>query len=364
MNNNHFYAVIMAGGGGTRLWPLSRQANPKQMVSFFGAETLFQMAVARLSGLFSYDNIYVVTVADQVSRLHQDSPEIPFENFIIEPQPRGTASVIGLGAIVLRKRDPQATMAVLTSDQYIKDDQIFYNLLNAAAEVAADDYLVTLGVTPSFPATGYGYIQHGDLIREYQGMPVYDVKRFKEKPDENQAQVFLEKGDHDWNSGMFVWRVDRILEEFENQMPALASGLERIARNWGTPEQEITLNNVWSTIKPETIDYGIMENAKLVAVIPATGLGWSDVGSWDSLFEVLPVDKDGNIATNDKTIAIDTTNSLVFSKDSNRLVATIGVDDLIIVDTGDALLVCHRNQTQKVRQLVSLLKQTHRKEYL
>jgi mannose-1-phosphate guanylyltransferase len=326
------------------------------MVSFFEKGTLFQMAVHRLLGLFTYDRIYVVTIADQAAALMRNCPEIPAENFLIEPQPRGTASVIGLAAIALEKRDPQAVMVVLTADHFIRDDQVFHNLLRAAVEIAGQNYLVTLGITPTYPATGYGYIQQGELIGHYQGLPAYVVQKFKEKPDADRARSFLEKGDHAWNSGMFVWRVDQILSEFRRQMPELAAGLKQISDQWDSSDRESVVQKVWPKIKLETIDYGIMENAERVAVIPARGLGWSDVGSWDSLFEVLPVDDNGNVVMGGQHIGIETTGTLICTSDSPRLVATIGVNDLIIVDTGDALLVCSRSQTQKVRQLVSILK--------
>lgn len=364
MNDPHYYAIIMAGGGGTRLWPLSRQSRPKQLVKLLGKETLFRTAVHRLSGYFSYDKIYIVTIADQARELQEDCPEIPVENFIIEPQPRGTASVIGLGAVALRKHDPQATMAVLTSDHYIKNNDVFYHLLDAAYQAASQNYLITLGIKPTFPSTGYGYIQHGGLIGKFENMKVYKVMNFKEKPDEEQARSFLEKGDHDWNSGMFVWKCSSILDEINRQMPELSAGLERISNDWATPNRAKTLEMVWSALRAQTIDYGIMENARQVAVIPANDLGWSDVGSWNSLFEVLSSDKEGNLVMAEQFLPFDTKNTLVFSKDSKKLIATIGVDDLVIVDTDDALLVCRRDEVQKVRQIVNSLQQSNRKEYL
>ncbi len=364
MNFDHCYAIIMAGGGGTRLWPLSRQARPKQLVRFFEKGTLFQIAIQRLLGLFTYDRIYVVTIAGQADDLQRDCPEIPAENFLIEPQPRGTASVIGLAAVALEKIDSQATMVVLTADHFIQDDRLYHNLLRAAVEIAAQNYLVTLGITPTYPATGYGYIQYGELIGRYQDLPAHTVQKFKEKPTEDQAQSFLEKGDHAWNSGMFVWRVDQISAEFRRQMPELAAGLKQISDQWNSPEREDVIKAVWPRIKPETIDYGIMEHAERVAVIPARGLGWSDVGSWDSMFEVLPVDDLGNVVRGGQHIGIETTRTLIWASNSSRLIATIGVNDLIIVETGDALLVCSRSQAQKVRQMVTILKEKNRLEYL
>jgi mannose-1-phosphate guanylyltransferase len=359
----HYYAVIMAGGGGTRLWPLSRKAQPKQMLNLFDERSLFQASVERLEGIFSSERILVVTVEDQAVELQEQCPDIPPENFILEPMPRGTASVVGLAAVALQARDPQAVMAVLTADHYIGEEHKFQQALRSAYDVAQDGYLVTLGIQPTFPATGYGYIQRGKPIGVYGGLDAYHVLRFKEKPDEQQAKQLLATGDHAWNSGMFVWRVDRILAEFERQMPALYSGLEEIAQAWLSAEHRTVIAKVWPSLKAETIDYGIMEGADRVAVIPAADWKWSDVGSWESLFEVLPTDAQGNIVVGGKHIGLDTAHSLVYVTEERRLIVTIGVSDLILVDTGDVLLVCHKDQAQRVRQVVDQLKETNQ-DYL
>ena len=354
---DHYYAVIMAGGGGTRLWPLSRRSRPKQLLSLFDERSLFQIAVSRLEGLFPFERILVVTVEAQAAMLRAQVPEIPAENYIIEPLPRGTASVVGLAAIALRQRDPQAVMAILTSDHYMGNEYRFRRLLEAAHAVAQDGHLVTLGIEPTFPATGYGYIQRGEFLGRFQNLDVYKVQRFKEKPDEDTAKEMLLNGDHAWNSGMFVWRVDTILEEFKCQMPQLDQVLADIDQAWNTPERLDVINRLWPEVKSETIDYGIMEGAQKVAVIPAAGLGWSDVGSWDSLFDVLPGNQQGNIVIGGEHIEIDTQHSLIYVNQPHRLIVTIGVEDLVVVDTGDVLLVCRKDQAQKVRQVVDQLKE-------
>lgn len=355
--SEHYYAVIMAGGGGTRLWPLSRQTRPKQMLKLFDDRTLFQTAVDRLGAIFPGDRIFVVTVEEQAKELHTQCPFLPFENFLIEPMPRGTASVVGLAAAVLKKRDPEAIMAVLTADHYIGNEENFRDLLLTGGEVANEGYLVTLGITPTYPSTGYGYIQQGDRLGSFRNRDVYNAVRFKEKPAEEQARQMLEGEDHAWNSGMFVWKVSRILDEFQHQMPELFSALEQIASAWDTPQRREVVNQIWPGIQSETIDYGIMEGAGRVAVIPAADLDWSDVGSWDSLFEVLPPDENGNIVTGGRHMPLDSTGSLIFVNDESRLVVTIGVSDLVVVDTGDVLLVCPKEKAQKVREVVNLLKQ-------
>jgi len=354
--DNHYYAVVMAGGSGTRLWPLSRRSRPKQMLPLVEESSLFQRSVERLKGLLPPDRVYVVTVEDQARELQAQCPEIPRENYLLEPQPRGTASVVGLGAIALRQRDPQAVMAVLTSDHHIANEEALRHVLAAAREVALDGYLVTLGITPTFPSTGYGYIQRGPFLGKYLDREAYRVERFKEKPDEESARKMLEAGGFSWNSGMFVWRVDRILEEIEQQMPDLYARLEEISAAWGSPEYETVLKRVWPGIKPQAVDYGVMEGTSRAAVIPAADLGWNDVGSWDSLFEVLPTDDQGNIVRGSRHIGLDTTNSLVYGSEDSRLIVTIGVEDLVIVDSEDVLLVCRKDQAQKVRDVVEHLK--------
>lgn len=361
---SHAYAVIMAGGGGTRLWPLSRREKPKQLLPLLGQETLFQSTVRRLEGLFPPERILVVTVEEQAQEMKEQAPELPDENYLIEPAPRGTASVVGLAAMALQKRDPQASMAILPSDHYIRNVDLFHYLLKAAFEVAENNYLVTLGITPTMPSTAYGYIQSGTGLDGEYKYPVYKVKSFKEKPNEATAQQLLRSGDHSWNSGMFIWRADAILAEIHKQMPGLMGALDKIGADWGTPKEFETLVKIWKGVKVETVDYGIMEKAEKVAVLPAGGLGWSDVGSWSSLFEVLLPDMSGNIATNAVShLALETNNTLVYGG-VDRLVVTIGVDDMVVVDTGDALLICKTDQSQKVKDVVEHLKKHRQEKYL
>jgi len=360
----HSYVVIMAGGGGTRLWPLSRKEKPKQLLSLLGKETLFQSTVARLEKLFPPERIVIVTVAELAREMQEQVPSIPAENYLIEPAPRGTASVVALAAAVLKKRDPQAVMAIQTSDHYIRNRDLFHYLIRTAFDVAKKNYLVTLGIAPTFPSTGYGYIQQGEpLDGDYQ-YPVYKVQRFKEKPDQETAQQLLHSGDHSWNSGMFIWRADAILAEIERQMPELFKAVKEVSAAWDTLKQDEVLQEYWHDLKNQTIAYGILEKAEQVAVLPAGGLGWSDVGSWNSLFEVLLPDMNGNVATSAQHLALDTHNTLVYSDDDQRLVVTIGLDDMVVVDTGDVLMICKADQSQKVRDVVEHLKKHHQEKYL
>ena len=364
MDLEHTYAVIMAGGGGTRLWPVSRRESPKQLLPLLGQETLFQSTVNRLENLFPPERILVVTVEEQARQMQVQAPAIPVENYIIEPLPRGTASVVALAAAVLKKRDPQAAMAILTADHFIRNEDLFRYLIHTAFQVASKDYLVTLGITPTSPSTGYGYIEQGEALDgEYQ-YPVYMVKRFREKPDHETAEQMVLSGTHSWNSGMFVWKADAILAELERQMPELFSVIQKISEAWNTPKQEEALQSLWPGIRSQTIDYGIMEKAKQVAVLPAGGLGWSDVGSWDSLFEVLLPDNNGNVSVNAPNLMLDTHNTLVYGSSIERLIVTIGLDDTVIVDAGDVLLLCKTDQSQKVRDVVEHLKKHNQENYL
>jgi mannose-1-phosphate guanylyltransferase len=357
------YAVILAGGGGTRLWPVSRRNHPKQAIPLVEKRSLFQTTIERMSELFPPERIMVVTIRSQAEELCKQAPEIPVENFLLEPEARGTASAIGLAAAVLHQRDPQAVMASLHSDHYIRNQDLFQLLVRVAADVAEHDYLVTLGITPTYPATVYGYIQRGQPLPEHFGYPVYEVIRFKEKPDESHARRLVSSGDHSWNSGIFFWKVKNILAEFNRQMPELFKVLEQTGQAWGSAKQESTLSELWPNLHNETIDYGIMENARRVAVLPAAGLEWSDLGNWNSLFDVLLPDEDGNIVFSGHHIPVDTSSSLVYGNKDDRLIVTIGVDNLIIVDTGDVLLVCRKDQAVKVRQVVDNLKNSDRKNY-
>lgn len=362
--HKHEYAVIMAGGGGTRLWPVSRKDRPKQLLPVLGNETLLQSTVSRLDGLFPMDHILLVTVAEQAGEIQSQVPAIPRENYLLEPMPRGTASVVGLAAVALRKRDPEAVMAVLPSDHYIGERVLFTSVLQEALDLGRRGYLVTLGVTPISPSTAYGYIEHGSPLDADLKYPVYHVQRFTEKPDEKTAVSFLRSKAHSWNSGIFVWRADAILGEIQRQMPQLHQTLERVSGALGTPRQDAALQAAWPPLQSQTIDYGVMEHAKQVVVVRAGGLGWSDVGAWDALFEVLLPDSQGNVASGAQHLAIETHNTLVYGQNRERLVVTIGMDDTVIVDTGDVLLVCKADQAQKVRDVVEYLRRHQQDSYL
>jgi mannose-1-phosphate guanylyltransferase len=357
-----YYAVIMAGGTGTRLWPLSRRSYPKQALKLVGDKTLFQYAVERIRPIFPLERVFVVTRAQHARILMEQIPELPAGNFVLEPEGRGTAPAIGLAAVHLKGRDPNAIMAVLTADHFITDTEEFCQVLSAAESVAKDGSLVTLGIQPSSASTGFGYIQQGSALGEKNGFRFFAVQRFTEKPDPTSAGQMVKSGNYSWNSGMFVWRAERILEEFQRQMPEFYAQLAEVEAVLGTPGYEPTLKRVWPQVAKQTIDSGVMEGAENVTVIPID-IGWSDVGSWASLPELLPSDEVGNVAVG-QHVEIDTRDTLVFAGNGNRLIATIGVEGLVIVDTEDALLICAKGREQDVRAMVKRLEEMGRSEWL
>jgi len=363
---DHYYAVIMAGGGGTRLWPLSRLSKPKQLLSFNNDRSLYQISIDRIRETFNPDNVFVVASESMSKLLQQQSPEIPEENFLVEPSPRGTAAAIGLAAAAIKQLDsaPDATMAVLTADHLIQNIPYFNQLLEGCYIAAGTDNLITIGIEPTYAATGYGYIQSGREVMSIGALRLLDVTKFKEKPALDQAEQMIADGNYVWNSGMFVWRIENILKAINNFMPALSTVMEKVQMQIGAISVNSEFSMMWNALEKQTLDYGIMEKAKNVAVIPAKNLGWSDVGSWDSLFDVLPADADGNIVLSGDSISLNSSNTLIYSENRSKVIATIDIKDLVIIDTGDALLICPRQSAQHVRKITEKLKETDRKGYL
>ena len=362
----NLYAAIMAGGGGTRLWPLSRRKKPKQSLPLLGDETLFQTAIKRLDPLIPIERILILTVNEQEDQLRAQVPDLKDHNFILEPGPRGTASVIGLAAIYLRRINPDAVMACLTADHYIPDVAHFQNLLEAGYEVAQQEYLVTLGISPTGPDTGYGYIHRGRSLDLTLLGSTYQVQAFKEKPDLSRAEAYLRSGEYLWNSGMFIWRVDTILREIARQLPELYAGLEQIEKSIGTEAEREVTENVWRGLQSVTVDYGVMEGAERVVVLPADDLGWIDVGDWGRLFDILPHDESGNIVIAENSSLIDSNGALIYQDEisSKRLIVGLGIEDLVIIDTGDVLLVCSRERASELKKVIESLSGSKLERYL
>lgn len=351
------YGVIMAGGGGTRFWPLSRHEVPKQLLNLSGNDLMINETIDRVATLTDKDDIFIVTNVDQVPGMKQATAGRILENHILsEPSARNTAACIGYAAYEIVKKYGDGVMCIFPSDHYIKDQEAFTRILKEAIAVAENGHLVTLGITPSFPSTGYGYIKFDKTESSLDKR----VVEFKEKPDEATARVYVESGEYAWNSGMFVWKASVILEEFEKLLPEVYACLGQIADALGTPNEKEVIDKVYPTIPSISIDYGIMEKSDKVRVISAE-MGWNDVGSWDNLGVLYDEDKDGNITAGD-FLGIDTKNCITYSK--KRLISTIGVEDLIIVETDDAIMVIDKNRAQDVKKIVDQLKDEGRTELL
>lgn len=359
----HYYALILAGGGGTRLWPMSRSETPKQFLPLVENQSMFRVSVDRLAPLFKPEQIYVVTGAQYVERMRADVPEIPAENIIAEPYGKNSAPAAALGLAVIQKRDPEATVAILTADHHITKKEDFRAVLAAAYEMAQEEYIVTLGISPSFPSTGFGYIRQGVAIRSVNGLSAYHSRGFTEKPDIVTATEFVASGEYSWNSGMFIWTVKQAMGEFKRQQPTIYTQLTEAVEKLDTPQFDATLLAAWEKLQNVSIDFGVMENAQSMAVIPVN-IGWSDVGSWSAMFEVLPHDRFGNCYKGEvpeHRLMLDTRSTLVYS---DRLTVMIGVENLIVVDTDDVLLICHKDRSQDVKEVVNNLKKKHMDQYL
>jgi len=354
-------ALILAGGTGTRLWPKSRKYRPKQLLDIVAKNTMLQETFMRIRPILEPGRIFVVTNRTYAPTVKAQLPSIPSRNIITEPEGKGTAPCIGLSVLYMKRLDPEAVMASLHADHVIEKPEEFRKALLAAAEVAREGYLVTLGVKPTQPETGYGYIRQGQLWREVGGFPVYKAEGFTEKPNFETACSYLEQGCYYWNSGIFVWKLSTIMEEFRQHMPKLYSQLMRLDEAIGTEEEEKILEEVWQEVENESIDQGIMEKSSKVMVIPVD-MGWSDVGNWATLADILPKDEANNVIVGGEHIGIDTTGSLLYG--TKRLIATVGLKDMIVVETDDIILVCPKSRAQDVKKLVELLKDKNMEEYL
>lgn len=345
------YAVIMSGGVGSRFWPRSRKHRPKQFLRTVGAKTMIQATVDRISKVVPMERIYIVTNRQYIDTLEEQIPQILPENILIEPMKKDTATCIGLAAVHLLKKDPDATMIVLPSDHLISDEEEFVDTIKDAVYVAIKtNSLVTMGVKPRGPETAYGYIEAGKSIDAFD-CAVYVAKRFTEKPNRVKAMEFINKGTYLWNSGMFVWKASILMEEIKRFLPELYDSLMNIRKAIGTKEEEEVLYKVYEGIDGISIDYGIMERSTKVLIIEAD-FKWDDIGSWTALERFFEKDDNGNIvkALNSK---MDTQHCIIFGED--RLIATIGVDNLIIVDTGDVVLVCDKSRDQDIKDLLKII---------
>ncbi|MBI1936901.1 MAG: mannose-1-phosphate guanylyltransferase [Ignavibacteriales bacterium] len=350
------YAVIMAGGVGSRFWPRSKEKKPKQLIRIFGDNTMIQDTVKRLDGLVKKENIFVITNKIQKLRVIEQLPEVPKENIIDEPFGKNTAACIGLASVLIKPKNNEAVIITLPSDHLIQDEDGFRNCLSSAAKFAFDSKgLVTIGITPNRPETGYGYIQFDENNVEKN---IYKVLTFAEKPNVATARRFLESGDFLWNSGIFIWRTDVILEQIKKFLPDLYDGLTKIEKAAGTNDFEKELVQVYGQLKSVSIDYGVMEKSDIVYLTKAD-FYWNDVGNWDAVYEISEKNEEGNAIVGD-VYATNTFGSYIFSP--RKFSAVIGVENLIVINTNESLLICHRNNAQDVRQVVDYLKMNKRTE--
>ncbi|HEX9101930.1 MAG TPA: mannose-1-phosphate guanylyltransferase [Polyangia bacterium] len=350
------YVLIMAGGGGTRLWPASRKQRPKQFLPMLaGGETLLGATVARVAGVVPPERILIVTAADQVDEVLRTAPSVPRENIVIEPKARNTAPCIGLGALEVLRRDPAGVMAVLPSDQWIKDAEGFRASVERALDVARGGAIVTIGIVPSHPETGFGYLELGETTERDARV----VDRFVEKPDRATAEKYVAGERHLWNSGMFFFAARRLVEAVRRHMPELGEILHAIEKQ---PE---LVGELYPKAPSVSIDYGVMEKLPRGDVFCVPGdFGWNDVGSWSALGELRPTDAAGNTLATEQAVTIDARGNILYGGDGKRVIAAVGVEDLVIVVTDDAVLVMPKSRAQEVRDVVKALETTNRKEFL
>lgn len=347
------YVLILAGGSGERFWPLSRKNKPKQLLSLFSEETLLEATIRRLDGLVPASQILILTNADQESGVRTLCPMLPAENIIAEPAKRDTAAAIALGAGWIARRDPDATMIVLPADHLINDTAGFQKTLRAAAAAAQEtSELVTIGIKPTWACPGFGYIEQGAPYHLASGLvepPVFEVVRFREKPNAELAEQFLGQGNFRWNAGMFIWTVHAIVGAFNRHAPELGEFIGSIHGGTDLPK---LLEEVFPKLPKISIDYAILEKAARVLVVESA-FDWDDVGGWTAVAKYLANDAHGNQG-NCTVKTIDSANNIIFSK-SAKTIALLGVSDLIVVETPDAILVCQRHEAEKIKQLVAMV---------
>jgi mannose-1-phosphate guanylyltransferase len=351
------YAVIVAGGQGTRLWPASRKSSPKQLTPFAGGESLIQRTYKRVSGLIPSERIYIVTNEAYAEMFLEQIPALDNNHLILEPVPRNTAAAVGIGTAVVHQIDPEATVVNVWADHYYDDEAGYLKILETAGELLKryPDHLVNMVATPTYPSSAFDYFQVGEKLEEVDGISLLKVKSFARKPDEETAKKYLEAGDFYWNMTNFVWRTDTLLKLFEQHVPEMHAGLIKMAEKWATPEWQMTLEEEFPKLASDTIDYAIFEKTPNIILIP-TNLGWRDVGNWQIVYSMLS-DIDGtNLVSRGKVVTVEAKNSLIFSENPGKLVAVVGVDDLVVVDTPDALLVMRKSKDQDVKKVIEEIK--------
>lgn len=354
-------AVIMAGGKGERFWPRSRKDRPKQFLQLVDEYSMIQKSVKRLEGLIDNENIYISTIKEYIELVKEQLPQIPVENIIIEPFGKNTAPCIGLAAIHIQKKHPNATMVVLPSDHLIKNEALFKSSIRHADTIASiGENLVTIGIMPTHPETGYGYINLGKDMNQEYGDNVFKVIKFVEKPDIKTAHRYVESGEYLWNSGMFIWKVGTILNNFNAYLDDIYIGLKKIQETIGTSQYTQMLEVEYEKFDSISIDYGIMEQADRIFVLPGI-FGWDDVGSWTALDRIADRDVQGNVIKGN--VIIENSKNCIVEAES-KLVVVNGMDNIIVVDTCDAILICNKDEAQSIKNILNILKEQNSDKYL
>jgi len=357
----NLYTLIMAGGSGTRFWPRSKTAKPKQYLNIFGDDSLLQSTVNRFATFTETNNIYIVSNKGQAKVLEEQTPRLPKQNLIYEPVGKNTLPCIGLAAMFAEKDNPDGIMVVSPADHLIENNELFKETVLAAAKIAEEkDGIVTIGITPNYPATGYGYVQTAENITGEEKINQFKVERFVEKPDEEIASNYLKQGGFYWNSGLFVFKVSVFLDAVKEFASELYADLRKIQADLGNPSFEQTLDTIYRAVESISVDYGIMEHAKNIYLVEGN-FDWNDLGSWESVYLADKKDDNGN-AGSDETIFLDSKNSYVYSEDS--LVAVVGMDDVIVVQDGNTTLVCKRENAEDIKKIVNKLKVEKKNQYL
>ncbi len=357
----NIYTLIMAGGSGTRFWPRSKTQKPKQYLNIFGESSLLQDTIKRFATFTEKENIYIVSSATQAKVLEEQTPMLPKQNLIYEPVGRNTLPCIGLAAMYAERENPDGIMVVSPSDHLITNNQLFEDTVLAAVKIADKrDGIVTIGITPSYPATGYGYVKTKEDITGSEKIAQFKVERFVEKPDEKTASEYLKQGGFYWNSGLFVFKVSVFLEAVEKFAPELYADLRKIQTDFGNPTYEETLDTIYRAVKGISVDYGIMEHADNIFLVEGN-FDWNDLGSWESVYLTDKKDENGN-AGSGEALLVDTKNSYVYS--DKNLVAVVGLEDVIVVQDGNTTLVCKRDKAEDVKKIVEKLKSDNKDQYL
>ena len=355
MKKDSLYAVIIAGGRGKRFWPLSREAKPKQLIALNGTKTLLHETIERISPLIPKERIYIITASSHSKHVLESTHDIPVENIIIEPQGRNTAPAIALPASILYKKDPDALMVVLPADHIVgKEDKLIEDISEAIKLADEKRVMVTFGIRPTYPETGYGYIE----INKKLDTSFFGVQSFTEKPNRKKAKFFLESGRYLWNSGMFVFRADIFLDRVKVCLPSLHSSLEKYFQQ-GAGESALT--EFYGTIDSISVDHGVMEKSAEDIAVLAANFSWNDVGSWSALDDIWKADETGNRKSGCELVSISSESNTIYSK---KLVALLGVDNLIIVETDDALLICKKDRAQEIKSMVEEIERRGYADYL